>query len=42
MIEQHGQRAAWQAEARAAELTRHGQRDAADVWRRFAEAIRAI
>lgn len=42
MIEQHGQRAAWQAEARAAELSRHGQRDAAAVWRRIAEAIRAI
>jgi hypothetical protein len=42
MIEQHGQRAAWQAEARAAKLTRHGQRDAVAVWRRIAEAIRVI
>ena len=42
MIEQHGQRAAWQAETRAVELMRDGQRDAAAVWRRIAEAIRAI
>ena len=42
MIEQHGQCAASQAEARAAGLMRHNQRDAAAVWRRIAEAIRAI
>jgi hypothetical protein len=42
MIEQHDQRAVSQAEARAAELMRHGQRDSAAVWRRIAEAIRAI
>jgi hypothetical protein len=42
MIEQHGERAVSHAEARAAELMRHGQRDAAAVWRRIAEAIRAI
>jgi hypothetical protein len=42
MIEQHGERAASQSEARAAELMRHGQRDAAAVWRRIAEAIRTI
>jgi hypothetical protein len=42
MIEQHGQHAASQAEAHAAALMRHGQRDAAAVWRRIAEAIRAI
>jgi hypothetical protein len=38
MIEQHGERAVSQAEARAAELMRHGPA----VWRRIAEAIRAI
>jgi hypothetical protein len=42
MIEQHGQRAASQAAARAAELMRHSPRDAGAVWRRIAEAIRAI
>ena len=42
MIEQHGQRAVSQAEARAAELMRHSPRDAGAVWRRIAEAIRAI
>jgi hypothetical protein len=42
MIEQHGEGAASQAERRAAELMRHGQRDAAVVWLRIAEAIRAI
>ncbi len=42
MIKQHGQRAAWQAEARVTALTRDGQQDAAAVWRRIAEAICAI
>jgi hypothetical protein len=42
MIEQHGECAAWHAEVLAAELTHRGQREASAIWRRIAEAIRAI